>query len=52
MRVSLFRRRAAKPSAHHDGQVQAVLKEGAFALVVLDGAHDRRSGTGTAHRVS
>jgi hypothetical protein len=31
---------AAKLSARHDGQVQAALKGGPFALVILGGAHD------------
>jgi hypothetical protein len=31
---------AAKLSARHAGQVQAALKGGAFALVLLGGAHD------------
>jgi hypothetical protein len=31
---------AAKLSARHDGQVQATLKGGPFALVLLGGAHD------------
>jgi hypothetical protein len=26
--------------ARHDGQVKAALKDGAFALVILSGAHD------------
>ena len=30
----------AKLSARHDGQVQAALKGGPFALVILGGAHD------------
>jgi hypothetical protein len=35
-----FRLDPAKLSARHDGQVQAALKDGVFALVVLGGAHD------------
>jgi hypothetical protein len=35
-----FRLDPAKLSARHDGQVQAVLKEGTFALVLLGGAHE------------
>jgi hypothetical protein len=31
---------AAKLSAQHDGQVQAALKDGPFALVLLGEAHD------------
>jgi hypothetical protein len=35
-----FRQDRAKLSARHDGQVQAALKDGIFALVILGGAHD------------
>jgi hypothetical protein len=35
-----FRLDAAKLSARHAGQVQAALKGGAFALIILGGAHD------------
>jgi hypothetical protein len=35
-----FRLDPAKLSARHDGQVRAALKRGAFALVILGGAHD------------
>jgi hypothetical protein len=35
-----FRLDSARLSARHDGQVQAALKDGTFALVILGGAHD------------
>jgi hypothetical protein len=35
-----FRLDPAKLSARHDGQVQAALKGGPFALLILGGAHD------------
>ena len=35
-----FHLHLAKLSARHDGQVQAALKDGPFALVILGGAHD------------
>jgi hypothetical protein len=35
-----FRLDPAKLSARHNGQVQAALQDGAFALGILGGAHD------------
>jgi hypothetical protein len=45
-----FRLDAAKLSARHDSQVQTALKGGAFALVILGGAHDPRPVARTATR--